>query len=159
MSSQAKSRITVAQGPIQPWETDEEADEYAKDPRTYILNRCEQFMSAITLDTNNILVATYFLPESVNLRGPENTTVPIWLPQKVGDEAMWQGRVGLLLAKGPMAWVSDDKVDFGGSTHEIGEWLCYDRQDGRQLAVNRIHCRILKDVDVWGATDDPYRVY
>ncbi len=159
MSLQAESRITLAQGPILPWETDEEAVEYAKDPRTYILNRCKIFTSVVTLDTNNILVATYFLPESVNIRGPGNTSVPFLIPQKVSDEAMWQGRVGLLLAKGPMAWVSDDKVDFGGTTHEIGEWLCYDRQDGRQISVNRIHCRRLKDVDVWGATDDPFRVY
>ncbi len=159
MSSQAESRVTIAQGPILPWETDEEAIAYANDPRAYILDRCKIFTSAITVDTNNILVATYFLPESVNIRGPGKTTVPFVIPQMVSNEAMWQGRVGLLLAMGPMAWVSDNKVDFGGTAHKIGEWLLYDRQDGRQIAVNRIHCRRLRDVDVWGATDDPYRVY
>lgn len=159
MSAQAENRITIAQGPIKPWETDDDAIAYAKDPRAFILNRCKEFIAAISIDTNNILVATYFLPDSVNLRGPKGTSVPIYMPSSVTDEAKWQGRVGLLLAKGPMAWKSDDKVDFGGSDHKIGDWLCYDRQDGRQIAINRIHCRRLKDVDVWGSTDDPYRVY
>lgn len=151
--------VTLAQGPTLPWTTDEEAEDYASDPKAYLLKRCQKFMNAIQMDTNNIMVATYVLPEMTKLRGPGGTSVSFYVPDKVSREVEWQGRVGLLIARGPLAWKSDKRVDFGSTMHEIGEWVCYDRQDGRQISINRVHCRRLKDVDVWGSTDDPFRVY
>ena len=152
-------RVTLVQDAGTPWETDEEAVEYAKDPKAYLLKRCSDLMSKTRLDSNHILVATYFPPGSTKMKGPGGTSIDFILTDKTMDEAKWQSRVGLLLGKGPLAWVSDDSVKFGGSTHEIGAWVVYDRQDGRQIAGHRVHCRKLKDVDIWCETDDPFLYY
>lgn len=149
----------LAQDASTPWTTDDEAVEYADDPVTFYLKRCKHFMSQVYVGTNNILVATYFPPEMTKLKGPGGKSIDFFVSSKTTDEAKWQSRVGLLIAKGPLAWKSDERVDFGGTDYEIGDWLCYDRQDGRQIAVNRVHCRRMKDVDVWGKTDNPFLVY
>ncbi len=152
-------RTTLVQAADTPWETDEEAIEYANDPRAFFLKRCKDLMSKTRLDTNNILIATYFAPEVTKIKGPGNTMIDFVIPKSVSAESKWQSRVGLLIAKGPLAWVSDDRVNFGGTTHEIGAWVCFDRQDGRQVAGHRIHCRRLLDVNVWCETDDPFLYY
>jgi len=159
MNELLRARESVAQDADTPWETDVDAEEYAEDPKAFILKRCKYFLSTLTMSTNNIMVATYFPPATLKMKGPDGKAFNLILTDKTTGEAKWQSRVGLLLAKGPMAWKTDDRVSFGGSTYEVGEWVCYDRQDGRQIAINRVHCRRLKDVDVWGSTTDPYLIY
>lgn len=151
--------VKIPQGPVKLWTTDEEVAAYKADPAGYLLKRCQSIMQNVKMDTNHIMVATFFLPDSTEMRGPDGKPVTFYLPDKTKDEATWQGRCGLLIAKGPMAWVDDEKVKFHGCTHDIGEWLLYDRQDGRQISIGRVHCRRLQDVDVWGKTDDPMSVY
>jgi hypothetical protein len=151
--------VTLIQAPIKPWKTDDEAAEYAANPKAYLLKKCAAFVDNVDMATNHVMVATFFLPEFTNLRGPDGTTIPFFVSDKTTDEATWQGRVGLLIAKGPMCWQDDEHVKFGGTSYEIGEWVCFDRQDGRQTSINRVHCRKLKDVDIWGRTRDPWSVY
>jgi hypothetical protein len=153
------SFVPLTQGPVQLWETDDEAEQYAIDPKAYIFKRTAIFTKNLTLATNNILIATYCLPEFTDLKGPEGKPVRFWVPDGTQEEARWQGRVGLLLAKGPLAWRNDERTDFGGTNYEVGDWVCFDRQDGRQTVINRVHCRRLKDVDIWGSTTEPYNLY
>ncbi len=150
---------TASQAAKEPWDSDEEAAEYAADPKAYLMARCADFVKTIKLDCQRIIVATYFTPQFVTIKGADGKPMPFFLSTKTTDESMWQGRVGLLIAKGPMAWVSDQRVSFGSTTHEVGSWVLFDRQDGRQTAINRVHCRVLRDVDVWGETSDPRAVY
>ena len=37
---------------------------------------------------------------------------------------------------------------FHGQNVEIGEWISFDRHDGRQTTINRVHCRYIKDVHI-----------
>lgn len=150
--------ISSMQGPVKPWETDEEAEQYAIDPKAYLLARCAKLMKAIEMGTNHCLVATFFLPEFATIKGP-NGPLRFYMSDKTKDEAMWQGRVGLLLAKGPLCWKDDEVVKFGGTRYEVGEWVVYDRQDGRAISINRVHCRRLRDVDVWAGITDPAAIY
>lgn len=152
---------TIAQGPVQPWTTDEEAEQYAADPKDYLMKRCKAFMKNIKMGTNNIIVASYFLPEFTTIKGKDGP-VRFYVGDKTTDEAMYQGRVGLLIAKGSLAWVGkedDPRFAFGGTTYEIGDWVCFDRGGRQQIAINRVHCRVMKDIDVWASTEDPYKLY
>jgi hypothetical protein len=160
-SAEMSDHVSLAQGPVRPWTTDEEAEQYAKDPRAYLMKRTDKLIKSVKMGANNILVATFYLPEFTMLRGANGEAVPFFVSDKTTDEAQWQGRVGLLIAKGPLAWKNseDGRIDFGGTNYKLGEWVCYDRQDGRQIAINRVHCRRLRDVDVWGSTDNPMSVY
>ena len=46
-----------------------------------------------------------------------------------------------------------------GQDIAIGDWVQYDIHDGRQFTINRIHCRILKDVNIIAKLKDPKLVY
>lgn len=152
-------RVTLMQGSVKLWDTDEDVEAYRRDPASYLFARSAPIRKSVTMDTNNILVATYIFPDRMPMKGPDGKPVPFFFTDKTIDESGWQGRCGLLIAKGPMAWVDDEKVRFHGCTHQLGEWLTYDRQDGRQIIMHGVHCRRLYDVNVWGKTDAPMEVY
>ena len=148
--------LPMAQGPqAQPWETDDEAEEYIADPRKFLLEKCKDFQDNIELFHNTVMVATYYLPSYHTL----STGHKLYRSDKTLDEALWQGKVGLVVAKGRMAFVDDEYRKFSGQNVDIGDWVYYDIHDGRQLTINRVHCRRLKDVEVMGRVKVPYLVY
>jgi hypothetical protein len=152
-----RTTITMAQGPVQPWANDEEGEEYTADPKAFLLKRCADFMNNIKLMHNWLTLATYWLPPFVTL--PNGTR--FYRTDKSMDEAMYQGKCGLVIAKGKLAFVDDPAagVEFKGQNVEIGDWVYFDFHDGRQCTINRVHCRHLKDVSVLGTTDNPELVY
>jgi co-chaperonin GroES (HSP10) len=147
--------IKMAQGPVQPWANDDEAEAYAKDPKSFLLAKCANFMSAIELFRDNVMLATYYLPAFEILPGGRR----FHRADVTLDEATYQGKVGLVIAVGPLAFVDDGRLKFGGQKVEIGDWVYFDRHDGRQLTIHRVHCRRLKDVEVIGRASDPNLVY
>ena len=149
------SVTTMAQGPTTPWRNDEEAEEYAADPKTFLLDRCAVWMDNAEFFHNYVVTATYYLPAFQVL----STGHKLLMPQIVHDEALWQGKVGLVVAKGPLAFVDDGNVRFHGQNVSIGDWLQYDIHDPRQFTINRVHCRLLKDVHVIARLRDPRLVY
>lgn len=151
----APTTITMAQGPVSPWSTEEEAEEYADDPLAYLLEKTKNFRDHIKLFHNNIMVATYYLPAFQKL--PDGRK--FFRADQTLDEATFQGKVGLVLAKGPSAFRDDDRVKFHGQDVKLGEWVYYDVGAGRQCAINRVHCRRLKDVEIHGTTDNPEMIY
>jgi|SRR5215472_14675062 len=147
--------IRMAQGPVQPWANDEEAEEYAKNPKEFLLAKCAQFMGAIELFRDNVMLATYYLPAFEILPGGRR----FHRADVTLDEATYQGKVGLVIAVGPLAFMDDGRLRFGGQRVDIGDWVYFDRHDGRQLTINRVHCRRLRDVEVIGRASDPNLVY
>jgi hypothetical protein len=146
---------TMAQGPQTPWNNDHEAEEYAADPREFLLNRCQLWMDNIHWFGNHVIAATYYLPAYEILPGGQK----FYRSQKSQDEALWQGKVGLVLGKGPLAFVDDERNKFHGQNVKIGDWIMWDIHDARQTTVNRIHCRWIPDVRILGTVDDPKLVY
>lgn len=146
---------TMAQGPQTPWNNDHEAELYAKDPREFLLDRCQMWMDNIHWFGNYVIAATYYLPAYETLPGGQK----FYRSQKSQDEALWQGKVGLVLGKGPLAFVDDDRNKFHGQNVKIGDWIMWDIHDARQTTVNRVHCRWIPDVRILGTVDDPKLVY
>src|SRR4051812_25823312 len=89
---------------------------------------------------NCVLVATYIRPVK--------TAGGIMLPDQVLKEDEYQGKVGLVLKKGPLAFEDDAINKFGGSDVSEDEWVAYRMSDGWQLKVNGVHCRVLEDVHI-----------
>lgn len=141
-----------------PWDKPEEAERYIADPKKYLLERCEKFIKNVEIVHNNLILATYFLPPWHQFKsGAKLFRADISIVEDI-----YQGKVGLLIAKGPMAFVDDPGAGraFFGQTIEIGDWIVFDRSSGsRQLQLNGVHCRRLKDVEVVGKTTDPSMVY
>lgn len=147
---------TMAQAPAPPWRTPEEADEYKNDPRSFILDRCALWLEGVTVFHNWIITATYYLPDWEFI---PNTTVKLYKPESTHDEALYQGKCGLVIAKGPLAFCDGPGINFMGQNIDIGDWVTYDIMEGRQFTIDRIHCRRLKDTQVVMRVSDPRLVY
>jgi hypothetical protein len=151
----APSLTSMSQGPQTPWRNDDEAEEYANDPRLFLLARCQFWADNVKWFGNNVIAATYYLPAFEILQGGQK----FFRSQTSQDEALWQGKVGLVLGKGPLAFVDDERNQFKGQNVEIGEWIMWDIHDARQTTVNRVHCRWIPDVRILGTVTDPRLVY
>lgn len=153
----APSFNTMHQAPMPPWGSDEElAEDYARDPRQFLLDRTELWRTQCFVFHNWIITATYFLPHKIGTGGGRKG---LYLPDVVHDEALYQGKVGLVIAKGPLAFRDDEHVKFMGQDVEIGDWVVYDIMEGRQFTADRIHCRRLKDTQIVMRIPDPRLIY
>jgi co-chaperonin GroES (HSP10) len=86
---------------------------------------------------------------------PEKTAGGIIMPDKVLDEDRWQGKVGIVLKKGPLAFVDDSRNDFAGQNIEIGDWVIFRVSDGFAIDVNGVHCRMVEDIHIRGRVTSP----
>ena len=91
---------------------------------------------------------------------PTTTKGGVIIPGQVQAEDKFQGKVGLILALGPDAYVDDAKVQFSVKP-KVGQWVVFKVSDGWPLRINdeKANCRLLDDVDVRLVTDEPDRVF
>src|SRR5882672_9507067 len=104
--STPRSATTMHQAPLPPWRTDEELADYKNDPTGFMLDRCALWRERIKVFHNWIITATYYLPESMDLDGGHK----LFRTEKGLDEALWQGKVGIVIGKGPLAFKDDEHV-------------------------------------------------
>lgn len=123
-----------------------------EDPKEALLEALGD-ISGLELFHNQVMVATYI--------GPEKTTGGIILPDKTLAENRFQGKVGLVLKTGPLAF-KDDPVNgafFGEKTIKEGDWVFFRPADGMEMfSVDRtggVPCRVFRDVDIKGRVSDP----
>lgn len=127
------------------------------DPRTDLQNKIGD-VSHIKMMHNNILVATYIRPKQ--------TAGKIILLDSTRKEDEYQGKVGMVIAKGPLAFKDDERNQFHGQDVHIGEWVGFGHMDGRQLVIKGAvknedethggwHCRILQDIDIKSVISHP----
>lgn len=155
-SARPSSKLsTMHDAPQPPWRSDEELEDYKSDPTSFMLDRCALWKDRIKVFHNWIITATYYLPESIDLGGG----IKFYRTTKGLDEALWQGKTGIVIGKGPLAFKDDAHVKFLGQDIEIGQWVLVDPLDARQFTVDNIHCRRMKDTQVIGVVDDPTLVY
>ena len=148
---------TMAQAPLPPWRTDDEKEEYAADPRTFLLERCAEYARNAKIMFNYVVCAVYYLPDFGELGGQR-----FYRAEVTHDAALWEGKVGLCIAKGPQAFkdVPEMNLRFEGQNVEIGEWVQWDIREGRLFTgPNQILCRRFKDVQVFATVPDPLMVY
>lgn len=114
-------------------------------------------LSWLRMNGNRVLVATYI--------EPEKSSGGIIMPQSRTAESRYQGKVGLVIAKGPTAFVDQDDVCFHGFNPDIGDWVFYRAADGHELMLHTltsrdgVNCRIFADVLIHGSIDDPERLW
>jgi hypothetical protein len=148
------SLSTMHQAPMPPWRNDEEAEDYKRDPRQFLLDRLAILMP-LKVFHNWIITATYYMPAYDTLPGGHK----FYRSDAGHDEALWQGKVGLVIGKGPLAFLDEGNVRFHGQNVNIGDWIQYDILEGRQFTLDRVHCRRLKDTQVVLGVPDPALVY
>lgn len=124
------------------------------DPRAELLRKVGD-VSHIKVMHNHVLVAIYIRPEK--------TKGGLYIADKTRDEDKYQGKVGIVLATGPLAFVDDDRNHFHGQSVEPGDWIAYRIADGWAFRLNgadgTIECRMLEDAHVRMILSHPDDVY
>lgn len=88
---------------------------------------------------------------------PEKTKGGIIRPDTNKEEDVYQGKVGLVLKWGPDAFLDEEGVVYEQAVHP-GEWGVFFIGDGKQIQVNGMPCRLVKDVNFVGKIKDPEMV-
>ena len=84
-------------------------------------------LDGISLFSGRVLIAIYI--------EPEKTAGGIILPNSAVKENIYQGVVGLVLKKGNLAFVSDDRNDFHGQDVQVGEWVTFRPGDAKRIQI------------------------
>lgn len=119
--------------------------------RDMILAEVESNLPKIRLSRNRLLVATYVEPKT--------TKGGIILAQKTLDENRFQGKVGLVLALGPMAFKYDDPEGCQTEAPKVGDWIFYRTSDTFETGFSGVFSRVIKDDHVIGVVEDPTIIY
>lgn len=114
---------------------------------------------------NLVLVATYIAPPKTfkNERGEE---VTFHLSDNAIAEDRFQGKVGLVLKVGPLAFRDDDATKFGSVSVSPGDWVIYRPSDGSEIFIrdrrksnSGLSCRLVEDTFIRGQVTDPSLIY
>lgn len=99
-----------------------------------------------------VLVAIYIRPAT-------QTTGGVYIPETVTDEDRFQSKVGLVLKRGPRAFVDDGPVKFYGFKLGLGDWAVFRPSDGIKMQIGERDCRLIPDVHFRCKLQHPDQVY
>lgn len=108
-------------------------------------------LNSVDVFHNMVLIATY-IP-------PEKTKGGIILAHKSVEENLYQGKVGLVVKKGPMAFVDDGATEFHGQTAEVGDYIVYRPSDAWDVTIRGVGCRLIPDTRIKMRVEDPDSIY
>ncbi len=152
------TKALVLPGGIKPISDKKEAFQF--DDEKYWVDLTMQMagpMDDIDLFYGQVLVAKH-IRETVG-------TMRLVASEQTKLEDRYQGKVGVVLKLGPLAFKTDTHRNFGGAMPQIGQWVMYGSSDGRDAdligidGLTHIPCRILEDAEVKGVLKYPARIW
>lgn len=120
------------------------------DPKKELLEKIGD-TEGVDVFNNAVLVAIYVRPN--------RTKSGIYLTDKYTDEDRIQGKAGLVVKKGPRAFVDERGEWFADADIKEGDWVIFRPSDGWAINVNGVACRLIDDVAIRGKVDQPDRVW
>jgi len=123
---------------------------HEKDPRETLMKEVGD-LSGVEIFNMQVLVAVYIRPEK--------TKSGLFLSDKTRDEDRFQSKVGLIVKKGPSAFVDDEGKWFSGLDIKEGDWIVFRPSDGWNVTVNGTLCRMLDDMSIRGRISHPDQVW
>jgi len=125
---------------------------HREDPKKVILDQIKDKggLDDLKIMANNVLVAIY--------RRPKQTASGLWITDKTGDEDIWQGKVGLVVSMGPLAFVDDDTVKFEVKA-KVGDWVWFRPSDTIHVEVNGMQMRVMREHAILGIIPHPDYVF
>ncbi len=111
------------------------------DPKHEIFREVASYLADVTPLGAEVLLAVYIRPEK--------TKGGILLPGNQGPrkEDSYQGKVGLVLALGEMAF-TDDATHKWPTKPKVGDWVAINVGDTWAFELGPRRCRVVEDVDV-----------
>jgi co-chaperonin GroES (HSP10) len=108
-------------------------------------------LDGVEVFNNAVLVAIYVRPK--------RTKSGIILTDKYTDEDRIQGKAGLVVKKGPTAFIDETGRWFAGAIIEENDWVIFRPSDGWAINVNGVDCRLIDDIAIRGKVNQPDRVW
>lgn len=108
-------------------------------------------LSDIEVTYSSVLLGIYFHP-TVTAGGIHIAPITI-------DEDKHQGKVCLVLKKGPLAFKDTDTVSFNGFSVEVGDWVVIRTSDGWAINVRNTDCRMVSDTGIRMVIKNPDDVW
>lgn len=124
--------------------------EHETDPRQDLIDKVADHIKDIEVLAHWVLLATYIRPEK--------TKGGIFIPNESQKEDTFQGKVGLVVAMGPTAFVEDATTKFPIKI-KVGDWVSYRVSDGWQLTIGGNPCRLLEDTHLKMRLASPDVIY
>lgn len=121
----------------------------AADPKKALFDMVGD-LSGVRVMSARMLVGMYIRP-----RLQQYGSLQLQRTDKDIQEDDWQGNVGLVLKKGPIAFKDDETHKYHGQDIEVGEWVIFRPGDARRVQINGVNCRYVEDGLVDSVTDDP----
>lgn len=130
------------------------------DPKQVILDDLGGDEKLIRVLGADVLVCVY--------ERPHKTKSGLILTDKVRQEDRYQGKVGLVLSLGPLAFVDDDKHQFGDGKPKAGDWVMFRVGDTFGFEIGNTNygetgnsrlCRLVEDVKIEAILDQPDIVF
>jgi co-chaperonin GroES (HSP10) len=125
---------------------------HVEDPRDVIWGSVGKELELVEPMNQQVLVALYIRPATRTASGLEIA------PEAV-DEDRYQGKIGMVLKKGPRAFVDDGPVKFHGQDVEPGDWVVYRASDGLKGMIGDREIRFIPDVYIKAKIDHPDAVF
>jgi co-chaperonin GroES (HSP10) len=77
-------------------------------------------------------------------------TLKLHLTDTTIKEDEHQGKVGLVIALGPLAYVDDEQTQFHGQEVKVGDWVVAKASEGWGLTLtrNQVPCRMLTEANI-----------
>ena len=122
----------------------------AADPKKAIMAAVGD-LSKLEVFADLVLVGTFIRNE--------RTAGGIIRPSDNVKEDEYQGKVGLVLKKGPLAFAEWANVDDGGENAQIGSWVVYAIKDGWPVQINGTPCRFVPYSKLRMRITDPNLVF
>ncbi len=108
-------------------------------------------MSGADVLTDLVLLGTYIRDE--------RRASGLILPQDTLKEDEFQGKVGLVLKKGPLAYGDWEDDESRGSNALLGTWVVFAIKDTWPLQVNGVACRVIPYDKIRMRVTDPKMVF
>lgn len=89
----------------------------------------------------------------------------IFVPKAAQNEDLYQGKVGLVLKVGPMAFEDDANHNWYGMRANVGDWVMFGHSDGADFDYSkngthdRVPCKMLDEVHVQAILPRPDFAY
>ena len=125
--------------------------DHQKDPKQAIFDALGSGYTDFKLFNNQVLCAVYVRPQK--------TKSGIFLTDVTTSEDKIQGKVGLVINMGPMAFIDDSNSWFKDVDIILEDWVVFKPSDGWSITVNGVLCRILDDTNVRGTIPHPDMVW
>lgn len=124
--------------------------DHTVDPKNSIIEKIGD-ISGFDVYQNQVLCAIYIRPEK--------TKSGLYMTDANRDEDKIQGKIGLVMKLGPVAFDDDSGKWFEGVNVDLQDWIVFRPSDGWPVTVNGVLCRMINDNNVRGKVTHPDMVW